>query len=140
MNYASGDRDPLDGNSGQFDQLYGASFAFYGYTSYFNWQNMINPAMRLSFQPNKALRCEIIHRGVWLASDRDAWPRASRSDPTGGSGRYVGQELDLRTAWQLTEHLEIEAVYAHFFPGAFVEATGASPDSHFGYLAATIRF
>jgi hypothetical protein len=140
LNYATGDRDPLDSESGRFDPLYGATFAFYGYTSYFSWQNMINPAVRLSFLPHAALRCEIIHRGVWLASERDAWTRGSRSDATGGSGRYVGQELDLRAAYRVNEHLEIEAVFSRFFPGDFVEATGASPASNFGYVAATLRF
>ena len=113
MNFASGDRNPIDGESGRFDPLYGATFAFYGYSGYFSWQNMINPALRLSFQPMEKLRCEIIHRG---------------------------QELDLRASWQATKHLEIEAVFASFFPGEFVEATGPSPGSQFGYLAATLRF
>lgn len=86
------------------------------------------------------MKCEIIHRAVWLASERDAWVRGSRVDASGASGRYVGQELDLRAAWQATEHLEIEAVYSCFFPGEFVSATGDSPETHFGYLAATLRF
>ena len=140
LNFASGDRDPGDTDSGRFDPLYGASFSFYGYTSYFSWQNMINPALRLSFQPMEKLKCEIIHRGIWLASEEDAWVRASRRDPAGASGRYIGQELDLRASWQATKHLEIEAVYACFFPGGFVDQTGPSPESHFGYLGATLRF
>lgn len=140
LNFASGDRDPADAQSGRFDPLYGATFAFYGYSGYFSWQNIVNPALRLSFQPMDQVKCEVIHRAIWLASDRDAWVRASRVDATGGSGGYVGQEIDLRAAWQLTEHLEIEAVYSCFFPGGFVEATGPAPESHFGYLAATLRF
>jgi len=140
LNFASGDRDPGDVASGRFDPLYGATFAFYGYSGYFSWQNIVNPALRLGFQPMEKLRCEIIHRGIWLASEDDAWVRASREDPLGASGRYVGQELDLRAAWQATEHLELEAVYSCFFPGGFVDQTGPSPESHFGYLAATLRF
>lgn len=140
LNFASGDRDPGDSTSGRFDPLYGATFAFYGYSGYFSWQNIVNPALRLSFQPMEKVKGEVIHRAIWLASDRDSWVRASRSDPAGSSGGYVGQELDLRAAWQATEHLEIEAVYSCFFPGGFVSATGPSPESHFGYLAATLRF
>lgn len=140
VNYASGDRDPTDASSGRFDPLYGASFAFYGYTSYFLWQNMLSPCLRLSFQPTERLRCEILHRGVWLASESDGWVRGARSDPTGRSGRHLGQELDLRASWHLSEHLDFEVVYACFFPGDFVSATGPSPDTHFGYLSATLRF
>lgn len=140
LNYASGDQDPADQTSGRFDSLYGATFAFYGYSGYFVWQNLLNPSVRFSFQPRESLRCEIIGRTAWLASDRDSWVRGGRRDPGGTSGDCIAQELDLRAAWQITEHLEIEAVYSCFLPGDFVRATGDAPASHFGYLAATLRY
>jgi hypothetical protein len=140
MNFASGDANPDDERSGRFDSLYGATFSFYGYTGYFSWQNIIDPSVRFSFQPSDALRGEIIHRAFWLASQRDAWVRTGRVDPSGGSGAYVGQEIDLRIAYRVNEHLDLEAVSAHFFAGRFPEETGSGPDSHFGYLQASIRF
>lgn len=140
LNYASGDRDAGDGENERFDTLFGASYAFYGYTGYFSWQNMINPAVRLSFQPAKDIKCEIMHRAIWLASDSDAWGRASRRDATGRSGSFVGQELDFRIVWQVGKHLEFDLAYAHFFPGDFADNTGRAPDSDFVQLAATLRF
>ncbi len=140
MNFASGDADPDDERTGRFDSLYGATFSFYGYTGYFSWQNLIDPSIRFSFQPTDALRGEIIHRAYWLASQRDAWVRTGRVDPSGGSGSYVGQEIDLRIAYRVNNYLDLEAVSAHFFPGGFAEETGSGPDSHFGYLQASIRF
>jgi hypothetical protein len=140
LNYASGDSRPTDSSSQRFDPLYGATYAFYGYTSFFAWQNIINPALRLSFQPAKTLKCEVMHRGIWLAASNDAWVRAARRDATGGSGSYVGQELDLRLVWQLNTHFDIDLAYAHFFPGTFVQNTGASPPANLMQIAGTLRF
>lgn len=140
FNYASGDDNAADGSNERFDPLYGATYAFYGYSSYFSWQNMINPALRLSFQPVKNLKCEIIHRAIWLASDTDAWVRGLRRDKTGGSGSYVGQEFDARLSWQVCKNFELDLAYAHFFPGSFVDSTGASPQGDFVQIAGTLRF
>ena len=140
LNYATGDRDPDDGSNQRFDPLFGASYAFYGYTSYFSWQNTINPALRLSFAPSKSIKCEICHRGIWLDSANDVWGKAARRDKTGGSGSYVGQETDARIGWQVCKNFDIDIAYAHFFPGSFVEQSGASPQSDFVQIAATVRF
>lgn len=140
LNYASGDHHSGDGSNERFDPLFGASYAFYGYTNYFALQNLISPALRFSFQPAPKFKCELIHRLIWLDSDTDVWPRALRRDPTGGSGSYVGQEADARLAWQLCQNFDIDLAYAHFFPGNFTDNTGASPASDFVQVAATLRF
>ena len=141
LNYASGDRNAQDQVDNRFDPLFGASYAFYGYTSYFVWQNVVNPSLRLSVQPTKALRCEVHYRAYWLASASDEWARGgNRRDATGQSGSFVGQELDARVVWQVSKHLEMDASYAHFVPGGFVQSTGASPGAHFLQVAATLRF
>ncbi|MBN8248590.1 MAG: alginate export family protein, partial [Verrucomicrobia bacterium] len=139
FNYASGDQDPGDDSQQRFDPLFGANFAFYGYSGYFSWQNILDPAVRFSVEPVPRLRTEIILRSVWLASDRDAWVRGLRVDPTGDSGAYVGQELDLRVAYPVRTWCDLEVVYAHFFPGSFVTNTGADPGSEFLYLQAVLK-
>ncbi|MBL9151416.1 MAG: alginate export family protein [Verrucomicrobiales bacterium] len=140
IDHASGDRDPTDDRSGRFDSLFGDSWAHYGYESYFVWQNQVEPALRLTIQPATKLRCEAFVRSAWLASERDIWVATRRGDPTGGSGRHVGEEIDLRATWKVSHHLEVEAGYSHFFPGDFVAGTGQSPDTSFGYVAAMWRF
>lgn len=101
---------------------------------------MINPALRLSFQPFKKLKCELIHRGYWLASDTDAWVKSGRRDASGNSGRFVGQETDIRLVWQVRTNFEIDLAYAHFFPGGFTANTGAAPLADFMQVAAALRF
>lgn len=140
LNYASGDRSPVDRGNQRFDPLYGATFSFYGFSSYFTLQNMINPALRLSFRPAKMLKCEIIHRAMWLADRSDAWVKSGRRDATGGSGSYIGQELDARLVWQLASSFEIDIAYAHFFPGSFASSTGAAPPGQLFQVAGTLRF
>lgn len=140
INYATGDQDPTDDTQQRFDPLFGATFAFYGYSGYFSWQNTINPSIRFSVQPTERLRAEAIFRANWLASDKDAWVRGLRIDPTGNSGSFVGQEIDLRLAYPVWRWMELELVYAHFFPGEFVAETGPDPGSDFIYLQTVLRF
>lgn len=140
LNYATGDRNATDAANQSFDPLYGATYTFYGYSSYFSWQNMLNPALRLSFQPHKQLKCELMHRAIWLASDTDAWVRSARRDASGNSGRFVGQETDVRLVWQLNDSCDLDLSYACFFPGGFTQNTGAAPTANFLQIAATVRF
>ena len=140
LNYASGDRDGDDASNERFDPLLGATYAFYGYSSYFAWQNMINPALRLSIAPAKNLRCEFMHRAFWLASDTDAWVRGLRRDLTGKSGTFIGQETDFRLVWQIGKSFDIDLAYAHFWPGSFVSNTGRAPSGDFIQMAGTLRF
>ncbi len=140
LNYASGDRNATDQHSQRFDSLYGASFAFYGYTSFFQWQNLLSPSVRIAFQPTSKLKCELMDRIMWLANSHDAWTRVQRSDAAGRSGDFLGHEIDLRATYQFNRHFELEAICAHLFPGSFVEHTGAAPDSSFACLAATVHF
>jgi hypothetical protein len=140
LNYASGDSARGDGRSGRFDPLFGATYAFYGFSSYFAWQNMINPAARLSFQPLPKLRCEFFQRAFWLASAADGWVRTPRVDPTGSSGRFVGHETDVRIIWQAHRNFEIDIAYSHFIPGGFTRATGDAPPADFFQIAGSLRF
>lgn len=140
INYASGDDDPLDGDSGRFSQLFGASFGAYGFTRYFSWENLINPAISLSFQPHAQVRCEIFLRNYSLASDTDAWVRTGRRDATGGSGGDLGNEIDVRVRWQASEAVLLDSGFARYFAGDFVGRTGIVEDSTLAYLQATWQF
>ncbi len=140
VNAASGDQAPGDGTTQSFDPLYGATFAFYGYTGYFIWNNLINPSVRFSVQPTSRIRAELIYRTIWLESSRARWVRGLRGDPTGQDGDFVGQEIDMRFSYTFFRWLEAEAVYALFLPGSFVANTGPAPVSSFTYLQLTLRF
>lgn len=140
MNYASGDRDPNDGTNQRFDPLFGASYAMYGFTGWFIWRNTMNPALRLTFQPAERLKCELLHRAYWLASDTDAWTRGQRRDTSGGSGRFIGQASEARVVWLIRENLDLDVAFARFWPGGFTQSTGSAPEATFFQAAMTLRF
>lgn len=140
MNAASGDSGPGDPVERGFDPLYGSTFSFYGYTSYFSWNNIISPSFRFSVQPSGRIRSELIHRVVWLESDTAPWQRGARVDRTGQAGGFVGQELDARISYAFYRWLDAEVAYALFLPGSFVANTGRSPLSSFNYVQLTLRF
>ncbi|UCG33090.1 MAG: alginate export family protein, partial [Phycisphaerales bacterium] len=121
--YASGDRDPDDNRSERYDRLFQPGHP-YSMQDYWNWQNVINPELRLSLRPLDTLRIDTGYGAFWLASDNDAWTRPGRRDPTGHSGDFVGQQIDLRIRWQLDPRIEIETGYSHFFAGDFPHNTG----------------
>lgn len=140
INYASGDKDPNDGEDGRFDSLFGASHSFYGYSDLFTWQNTINPSLHLKMSPMDKLSMEAFYRMYYLASRKDAFIRADLRDTTGEAGRFVGQEIDMRVSYQLSEQLSLEIGYAHFMPGTFVEKTGNPDDSDLFYVQTVLRF
>lgn len=78
---------------------------------------MINPAVRLSFQPNAAIRCEIIHRGIWLASERDAWPRGSRSESGFVKSHRAGDRTTALLAYRHLDGGSIDGKIAPFKTG-----------------------
>ena len=44
----------------------------------------------------------------------------------------------MNTSWQATDRLNLTAIYAHFFPGRFIEETGSSKP--IDYVELTLRF
>jgi hypothetical protein len=146
VNYGSGDADPNDGNSGRFAELFGAPFGMYGFTRYFTWENTLSPVISISFRPAEKIRVEFLLRSYLLARKRDVWVRARdamgnpRQDPTGSSGRHVGEEVDVRVRWQPRKGLLIDTGVGHFMPGSFVEGTGQAPDSTLIYFQAQQDF
>lgn len=140
VNLGSGDDDPNDNDSGRFTELFGAPFGMYGFTRYFTWENTINPVISFSFRPTSEVRVETLLRSYFLTSKTDAWVRGLRRDPTGASGRHIGEEIDIRVRWQAAERLLFDTGFAHFIPGGFVDKTGEAKTSTLVYLQATFDF
>lgn len=141
LNYASGDDDPYDSKSKRFDNLFGASHTMYGYSGLFTWENMINPTVAISARPMPKVFAEVFYRWFWLASDQDSFERGGLQDPTGESGDFIGQEVDLHLRVRLSRRTEFDMGYSHFVPGNFVRNTGeAGSDSDFFYVQMILRF
>jgi hypothetical protein len=126
-NYASGDRDPTDGKTETFDNLFPTNHKFYGYADLMAWKNVHNPRITFSLAPHKLVKVQVDGHLFWLAESQDAWYRAGgtaiRRDATGQSSRYVGAEIDLTVSWNPHKRIKVLGGYSHFFAGSFVDDT-----------------
>ena len=85
------------------------------------------------------------HRFSWLASKTDTWVTSGRRDKTGQSGRYIGNQLELRLRWNpLPGNLQIETGGAYLLGGEFIKNTQPSDiayrNTFYGYFQASWYF
>lgn len=145
--YASGDEDPDDDDNERFDTLYGARRFDFGPTGIygpFARSNINSPGLRFQARPHARLRGFVAYRLFWLASAKDAWTTTGVSDPTGDSGRFLGQQIEFRIrADVLPGNLGLEVGYAHLFAGSFIDDAPNSNDqgdSDYVYTQAVVSF
>ncbi len=145
FDYASGDRDPNDGDNERFDSLFGARRFDFGPTGIygsFARANLITPGLRLQVKPSPSVRVMLAHRAFWLASDRDAWTTSGVRDAAGATSSYLGQQLEARLRWALVpENLQFEVGAAHLFDGTFLKnAPNATRQGDATYLYTQLTF
>ena len=58
----------------------------------------------------------------------------------GSDARFVGTEVSLNTSWQANEWVDLTGIYAHFFPGEFIQDTGSAKDIDYIEFTLKIRF
>ena len=141
-NIASGDDDPDDNDLGTFNPLFPRG-------SYFSELALLGPRNFFNIHPFLTVNP---HDDLSLTADFDFFWRLETGDgiynPGGqllrsGEGtdaRHVGNELSLNATWQINPHASFTAIYAHFFPGNFVENTGSAEDIDFIELTLKILF
>lgn len=128
--YASGDWDPEDDLNNRFNPLFGTPRPELGPTMLygaFAFSNIATPGVRLDLEPLPDVDAFVAYRAFWLASSRDAWTTAGLRDPTGRSGSFLGQQIEVRAVWDVfSSNLLFETGFAHLFRGGFaVVAPGA---------------
>jgi len=142
--YASGDRDPNDGDNNTFDNLYTCPTSYYGRMNLFAWRNLMDYMVTFSVKPTKQLTLWVDYHYFTLASDRDAWYWFNHNpqvrDAAGGSGHELGHEIDLLAKWRLSKNLEFFMGYAFFQPGSFVENTRGPDNANWGFFQFVYKF
>ncbi|MEW6444379.1 MAG: alginate export family protein [bacterium] len=139
--YASGDRDPNDRDTERFDTLFGARRFEFGPTGIwgaFARSNLHSPGYRLIIRPAETLSTFLGHRMSWLASDRDAWVPARLQDKTGGSGDFIGHQIEGSITWNVVpKNLALETGFAYLIKGGFARhAPDAPPEDESTYFYA----
>jgi hypothetical protein len=54
--------------------------------------------------------------------------------------RFVGVNPDVALAWQIDRHLQLTALFSHFFVGPFLRETTPGRAVNYGFTALTYRF
>ncbi len=145
--YASGDRDVTDGSIETFQNLFPTNHKFYGIMDLTAWQNMHQATVGISAQPSRTLTALVDYRAFFIASTDDVWYRANGTTPVRPltpaareAGQYEGSQIEVVLSWSPRKFLQVQAGYAHFFPGEYLKATGPADAADFGYVMTTITF
>jgi hypothetical protein len=143
-NYASGDKNPADGQRGTFDQLYPTGHDKLGFADQVGWKNAHNLQVAAQMKPTAKLTFTPRYHWLWLASARDALYGAGGAafvrDATGASGKYIGTEIDLTATYAATKQMSIAFGYAHLFPGTFLKKTTQGNGYDFPFVMVGYNF
>lgn len=143
-NLATGDRKPGDDENNRFNPLFGASHYGYGVIDFFRLSNMREVGLQYDVAPHEKLRVRAEYHHFWLDSRTDAWGSplglVFGRDPSGGSGREAGDELDLTFTVKHSKRWQSELGMAYFFPGNFAKKQGRNDGAHFLFLQTVYKF
>jgi hypothetical protein len=134
-----------------FNNLFPTNHPFYGIMDLQGWKNMNELALGLDLKARNDLLVRASWHGFSLRDSSDAWYGAGGApnrfaggtyvDPTGTSGRDVGNEIDLEAAWTVNKAFTLSGGVATFNPGTFVRKLSGNGDrQYWGFLQAQYRF
>ncbi len=142
----SNDATPME----RFERLFGFARPWSN-DDYIQMENIRTNKVRLEFDPKISFLDNVkVDTGFsWyrLDSATDQWNAGGRlEDRTGGSGRDLGKEYDLRVRFPFNQYASLNLGYAYFWGGDFVtstsrQITGASnrsSESEFFYAELTL--
>jgi hypothetical protein len=143
--FASGDKNPADGDSDEFNNLFPTNHLHYGYADLAGLRNLHDFRATLTSRLHARLSLQADYHRFLLAEKRGPWKNAGGRvlgfDPNGQSGGDLGQEFDLTARIPLIERrLSLMAGYSVFFPGDFAKLARGSETHHFAYLQTIVRF
>jgi hypothetical protein len=142
-NYASGDRDPKDGQRGTFDQLYPSAHDKFGLNDQVMWSNMHDAQSGLEFRVSSKLTMKGAYNSLWLAEAKDGLYRGGKlfvKVANGAAGRHIGEEVDLQGAFTLDRRTQVNAGYGRLFPGAYLMAATPGVPYNFVFLSLARKF
>ncbi len=143
FDYASGDKDPTDGDVEQFQTVYPTNHLYYGNADQVGWENIMSFRVGVVVKPTSmwSVRLDYFHfirpeeGGNWVqATGATIRPGAL------GASSHLGDEFDLIITWKPSKPVKLDFGWTVFFPGGFIEETGASPTATFVWLQGRVIF
>ena len=147
--FATGDRNPNDGEDNTFDNLFPRAHSIHGWMDFFAWKNMHDPHVKLSWQQSKKLKISTEWHLFFLDEEEtDAWYSSSQRVFRNAQGKsvsnFAGHEFDLKATYKAGEKTDLELGYGHFFAGDYAADTapvgGGADDADFVYVQTTWKF
>ncbi len=142
-NHASGDRNPHDGKSQTFDNLYPTNHNKYGFMDFVSLKNINDFMAGASVKPHMRLLLSAEFHWFVLDAKESAWFNAGGGNfrtANANADPHLGEELDLLASYKVSEHLSLLGGYSHFFAGPFAKDTGAHDDANFFYIQSVLNF
>lgn len=141
--YASGDKDPTDGQNNRFSGLFGSRSGDFGPSGIYGLvprTNLSTPGAHLSLEPHEDVTTFVAFRAYWLATVNDAWLVADISSPARQAQRHIGKQVEFRVRWDVRPgRLRFQAGGAHLFAGG-LPASANKTDPTFFYAQTTVSF
>lgn len=145
--WASGDKDPNDGNYDQYERLFGSRRTDLNNTSLhgpLTPANLNSLGVRFEMSPTERTSCRLTYSAAFLASKTDAFVVGKQRDPSGNSGSFIGHEIDTRFTYDLLpKRLILELGASALLHGEFTKTNPQAPDpdnTYFGYSQVTFKF
>lgn len=130
--------DVISGDHDLHDQTLSTFNPLFPKLPYFSEANLAAPANLIDIQPNITLsltpnvNLNIGWNPLWKEAEADSFyipPLTPAQGTSGGSGRFIGQQISATIGWQVTDHLNFNGTYVHFTPGQRIrDAGGQSGD------------
>ncbi len=154
-NRATGDPGGVAGNSqlNSFFTWFPSYHGMFGIMDMFQWSNIEHYKVGCTFHPHERVKLEVAGHIFYLDHSGDRWfmGRAGVPAPLLGSGaagragvpgdsNHVGEEIDTVVTVDVSENCTVEAGYAHFFAGSYIDDTGPNGGADFGYVMTTFKF
>ena len=142
-NHASGDRNPTDGKSQTFDNLFPTNHNKYGFIDFVSLKNMNDFMFGTSVKPHDRLLLSSDFHWFLLDAKESAWFNASGGTfraANANADTQLGEELDLLATYKLSQHVNLMLGYSHFFAGPFAKDTGRHDDADFLYTQMVLNF
>ena len=125
--HATGDANPAEGRFTTFNQLFPFGHYYLGWADIAGRQNIRDANAHLALYPVPWITIWLQYHHLWLDRGADALYNAGgaaiRRDATGGSGRNVGDDVDVVVNFHIDAQSDVLVAYAHQAGGRFLEAT-----------------
>lgn len=140
--WASGDANPTDGKSVDFQPLFPTRHSFLGTMDLFAWSNIMDVGGTFELTPPLGFGFYSgVHYFMLAQPQGRLFGTGTNLTPTQSVGRNVGIEVDVALSWAPNPNLQLQAGYSIFIPSTVPEQLGLGTDlTHWTWIQARVLY